>query len=89
MPGFGPTTFGPKTSLRGRGEYKQIVASSHSLGSNTTLGRRPCEYIQIHTYIYIYQGAPGLIRLKTDLVFLRSRFDWVKLVKHFHGFARV
>ena len=43
----------------------------------------------IYVYIYIYQGAPGLIRVKTGLVFLRSRFDWVTFVKYYHGFARV
>ena len=40
-------------------------------------------------YICIYQGAPGLIRVKTGLFGLRSRFDWVTLVTYFHGFARV
>ena len=35
------------------------------------------------------QHAPGLIRVKTGLFFLRSRFDWVTLVKCFHGFARI
>ena len=38
-----------------------------------------------HTNIHIYQGAPGLIRVKTGLVFLRSRFDWVTFVNDFHG----
>ena len=43
----------------------------------------------MYIYIYIYQGAPGLTRVKTGLVCLRSRFDWVTFVKQIHGFARV
>ena len=43
----------------------------------------------IYIYIYIYQGAPGLIRVKLGLFFLRSRLDWVTFVKYVHGFARV
>ena len=39
--------------------------------------------------IYIYQGAPGLIRVKAGLFFVRSRFDWVTFVKYLHGFAWV
>ena len=49
-------------------------------------------YIDINTYmyiIYIYQGAPGFLRVKTGFVFLRSRCDQVTFVKWFHGFARV
>ena len=50
-----------------------------------------CIYIHmyLYTYIHIYQGAPGLIRVKTGLAFLRSRFDWVTFLKYLHGFARV
>ena len=43
----------------------------------------------IYIYIYVYQGAPGVIRIKTGLVLLRSRLDWVTLVRYFHGFTRV
>ena len=39
-------------------------------------------------YIHIYQGAPRLIRVKTGLVFVGSRLDWVTFVKRVHGFAR-
>ena len=45
-------------------------------------------YIYIYVYIYIF-GALGLIRVKTGLVSLRARFDWVTFVKYVHGFARV
>ena len=37
----------------------------------------------------MYQGTPGLIRVKTGLFFLRSRVDWVTFVTYVHGFARV
>ena len=37
----------------------------------------------------IYQDAPRLIRVKTGLDSLRSRFDWFTFVKYFHGFAWV
>ena len=50
-------------------------------------------YIQftfvVYIWYYIYQGATGLIRVKTGSVWLRSRFDWVTFVKYVHGLARV